>query len=162
MTGSLSRMRDGWGRTRLLLSVVAVMTLAFTSIVMSAGSAKASYPSTGYGVGDCTGAGTGCVIGNFIWYNRSVQVGGTLWAGIDGETGDAVVYTAYSGSGKILARAVRPGDGQYLYAGKLGHGFTLDASTVAGGIQKVEVAIWNHNRFTGQTWECCWATWLRP
>jgi hypothetical protein len=161
MTGSLSRIQDRWGRVRLLLSVVAVMALAMTSIVVSAGSAGA-YPRTSYFVGNCTGFNEGCVEGHFIWYNQSVQVGGTLYAPGDAALGNAVVYTAYSGSGTMIARAARPGDGVYLYGGKLGHGFTLDPNVVAGGIETIDVTIWFRNRSTGQTYKCCTVAFRRP
>lgn len=80
-------------------------------------------------------------VGNLIWYNRSVQVGATLY-GPAAPYCDAVVYTAYDQYGNQVARQARPGDGTYICGGSLGHGFMLDASTVVGGIRRVVIDIW--------------------
>jgi hypothetical protein len=158
MTGNRSRFRDGFRRARLLLSVLTIAAAVMASVLVNAGPAMA-YPRTGYSAGDSS---SGLVSGNFIWYNRSVQVGGTLYAPLLTEWGTAVVYSAYSSSGKMVARAARPGDGVYLYSGKLGHGFTLDASSVVGGIRHIDVTIWVRNPATGQTWQWGTITYARP
>jgi hypothetical protein len=159
MTGNRSRLRDGFRRARLLLSVLTIAAALMTSALVNAGPAIAAYPRTGYSAGDNY---SGAVYGNFIWYNRSVQVGGTLYAPLLTEYGTAVVYSAYSSSGKMVARAARPGDGVYLYGGSLGHGFTLDASSVVGGIRHIDVTIWVRNPTTGQTWQWGTITYARP
>jgi hypothetical protein len=85
-----------------------------------------------------TRAGTG-VSGNLAWLNRSVKVGGTVH-GTAGRCA-AVVYTGYSGTGRIVARGTRPGDNAYT-CGSLPHGFVLDAGGVHGGITRVDIDLW--------------------
>lgn len=83
--------------------------------------------------------------GNFVWLNQSVQVGGELFVDSSG-FGGAVVITAYDGSGRQVARAVRPKDGEYYRTqGYHGFGFVLDPiGSPRGGIQRIEVDLWLH------------------
>jgi hypothetical protein len=99
----------------------------------------AAYPQSHYGLGTSWSQ----VSGNLIWYNRSVQVGGTLWA-YDGSCA-AVVYTGYDGHGVQVARQQRG----YICGSSLGHGFTLDASSVVGGIRKILIDQWVADNTSG-------------
>ena len=139
------------GRNRLLslvLGLLIAVSLALGGVTVMAAPARAADPKTPFSVAFATTAANG----NFIWYNRSVQVGGGVW----GDTGDycaAVVFTAYSGyggTGNRLARAARPGDGDYhCQATRFGYGFTLDASDVVGGIRSITVTLWQYDIMTG-------------
>jgi hypothetical protein len=99
----------------------------------------AAYPQSGYGQATFLSQ----ISGNLIWYNRSVRVGGTLWA-YDGHCA-AVVYTGYDGHGVQVARQQRG----YICSSTLGHGFTLDASSVVGGIRKILIDQWGADNTSG-------------
>jgi hypothetical protein len=132
-----------------LLAAGAGSFMALSALAPATTAAAASYPRTPYALQD---VGGDSVSGHFVWYNRSVGVGGTLYSV---SSCVAVVYTGYSlpggdtGGGRILARQTRPGDKDYLCSGSLGHGFTLDASSVTGGIQSVEVNLWVADNASG-------------
>lgn len=82
--------------------------------------------------------------GRFVWLNQSVQVGGSLYVTETWGWCGAVVFTAYDGSGRQVARAVRPKDGEY-YCTRGWHGFefTLDpAGSPSGGIRRIQVHLW--------------------
>ena len=118
------------------------MTASVAAATMAlAGTATQAHASTSSAY-DVSAGNPGFVQGNLIWYNRSVQVGGTL---ISYQACDAVVYTGYDGGGNQVARQQRG----YICGGQLGHGFTLDASTVVGGIQTVLVDIYVANDSAG-------------
>ncbi|MGC0416911.1 hypothetical protein [Embleya sp. AB8] len=113
--------------------------------------AALAYPKTHWEVGahglGCTSAG-----GDFIWDTRSVQVSGAL-AGAAGDVCQAVIFTAYDQDDRVIAGATRPGPGNY-YCGvtRHGFGFTLDASSVPGGIRYVVVDLWERNARTGHAY----------
>ena len=129
---------------------VAIVTLVAALVVpLSAEPAMAAYPTSTYD----TGAGGSFIYGDLIWYNRSVRVGGTVGDDDGVAPCAAVVYTGYDGSGRAIARAARPGDDKYT-CGSLGHGFTLDASSVSGGIRWVEIDLWLSNGILAASIEC--------
>lgn len=118
-----------------LASVAAMAAVACLPLV-STGTASAASNQSRY----AENTGWVSVDGNLIWYNRSVQVGGTL--SVQASDCGAVVYTGYDGSNNIVARQQR---GYICGPASLGHGFTLDASTVYGGIRTVLIDIWDAN-----------------
>ena len=155
---------DGGGRRwtrRRLPWVVALVTSAVGATMLYAAPAQAAYPKTSYNVEDTRNADPGTA-GNFIWYNRSVRVGGTVVASADGRVCAAVVFTGKDGNGRVVARATRPGDNSYTCSAFPGfsYGFTLDASTVAGGIRTIEVDVWE--KYNGTTFEGVTHTYRRP
>lgn len=79
--------------------------------------------------------------GRFIWQNRSVRVGTTLFHDA-GSYCMALVFTAYDARGRQVARAARPGGTRYYCGDVRGYGFTLNASHVVGGIRKIVVDLW--------------------
>ncbi|MEU3902123.1 hypothetical protein [Streptomyces sp. NPDC045251] len=129
-----------------------LITLASMMLALSA--VAADYPNSTYGISRDPFGG---VSGNFIWYNRSVQVGGTL-----SSNGGcvSVVYTAYDRNGDYVTRAARPGDNEYMCSGSKGHGFTLDAGDVYGGIRYVRVTMWCKD--SGGVFNCASRLYLRP
>jgi hypothetical protein len=124
--------------TRRIGSIMTVVLVAVAALIVPAGPAQAADPSTTFFVGN-----VGAAEGDFIWYNRSVRVGGGVTAAPTGDPCAAVVFTAYDGSGRQVDRAARPGDNLYNCSpDRYGYGFTLDASDVVGGIRKIRVDLW--------------------
>lgn len=118
----------------------------------------ATYPSTEWYVSNYAYG-----YGHFIWYNRSVQVGGSVFADGTGDPCAAVVLTAYDQYKKQVARAARPGDNEYSCdTGAAGFGFTLDASDVVGGIRSIEVDLWEWDFRTGRTFKADTEWYYRP
>jgi hypothetical protein len=115
--------------------LVALVALALGAGLLAAAPAQASFPKTAFHAGSTDIHADG----HFIWENRSVQVGGSVTG--DGTLGASVVFTAFDGSGHVVARAARPGDNKYT-GGVFSYGFTLDASSVVGGIRSIEVDLW--------------------
>ena len=153
------------GQTRrITLAIVAMLAAILATAVVNVGPATAAtpnaqpaaYPHSSYNVADYP---RGHVGGNFIWYNRSVQVGGTVFAA--GDVCSAVVYTAYDNGNHVVARQVRPADNVYT-CDSLGHGFTLDAADVVGGIHKIVVDLWEYDLDSGDIWNGASGTFFRP
>ncbi|WP_203863102.1 hypothetical protein [Plantactinospora mayteni] len=125
--------------------------MALVATIM--GSTAVSTPAHAASVQTWFDIGTGTQSsGNFIWHNRSVQVGGGV-TGSSSYLGDrswwcaSVVFTAYDMNNRQVARAARPGDNQYnctVY--RYGFGFMLDASNVLGGIRHIRVDLWEWDR----------------
>jgi hypothetical protein len=157
--------RPGAGRraTRGRLPwIVGLVASVGGATMLYAAPAQAAYPKTSYNVEDTRDADPGAA-GDFIWYNRSVRVGGTVVASADnGSVCAAVVFTGRDGGGNIVARAARPGDNSYTCSAFPGfsYGFTLDASTVVGGIRTIEVDLWE--KYEGSTFEAVAHTYRRP
>ncbi|MEU6715792.1 hypothetical protein ABZ897_30370 [Nonomuraea sp. NPDC046802] len=113
----------------------AVIALAMGA-VLAAGIAPAAhadavaYPRTYYSVQ----YGNSYVKGNLIWYNQSIEVGGSLRAASGCRS---AVYTVYGGS-TILSRATRT-----VCEDTVGHGFTLPAK-VRGGATEVVVDLYEN------------------
>jgi hypothetical protein len=160
MTGMLASASQRWSSPRWrLLSVVVVLALVVTGIMVSANAAKA-YPRSSFSVGSSS---TGKVAGNFVWYNRSVQIGGTLSPGTSSpNTGVAVVFNVYHNN-TLLTRAARPCDGCYRFPnqGSLGFGFTMGAN-VAGGATKIVVDLWMKGNVSVNPWKEASKTYYRP
>ncbi|GAA3782403.1 hypothetical protein GCM10022225_83460 [Plantactinospora mayteni] len=131
-------------RTWLMIVTAVLATVA--GIAVTAAPAQAAYPRTFFGAYDNYTKAEG----TFVWYNRSVQVGGGVWgAPAQGECA-AVVFTAYDQHDRQVARAARPGDNVYQCGGdRYGYGFTLDASNVVGGIRKIEINLYTWIRNSG-------------
>ncbi|WP_203863103.1 hypothetical protein, partial [Plantactinospora mayteni] len=131
---------------RLLLATVALVATIMGSTAVST-PAHAAYPQTPFREQDLNLSGTS---GKFIWYNRSVQVGGGV-TGSGNRDCAAVVFTAYDSNNRQVARAARPGDNQYNCTNqRYGFGFMLDASNVVGGIRSIRVDLYIWNIETGQ------------
>jgi hypothetical protein len=160
MTGMLASSSHRWSSPRWrLLAVIAVLALVVTGIMVSANQAKA-YPSSGFNVGSSS---DGKAVGNFIWYNRSVRVGGTLSPPTSTpNTGVAVVFTVYHGS-TSLTHVARPCDGCYRFRnqGSLGFGFTMGAN-VAGGATAIVVDIWMKGNVSVNPWRAYHKVYNRP
>jgi Kef-type K+ transport system membrane component KefB len=160
MTGMLASASQRWSSPRWrLLSVIVVLALVVTGIMVSANAAKA-YPRSSFSVGSSS---DGRTAGNFVWYNRSVQVGGTLYPSTSSTIlGAAVVFTVYHNS-TVMSRAARPCDGCYRFhsQGSLGFGFTMSAN-VAGGATKIVVDIWLKGSTSVNAWKAYSKTYYRP
>jgi hypothetical protein len=160
MTGMLASASQRWSSPRWrLLSVIVVLALVVTGIMVSANAAKA-YPRSSFSVGSTS---DGKATGHFVWYNRSVQIGGTLYPSASSTIlGDAVVFTVYHNN-TVLTRAARPCDGCYRFhsQGSLGFGFTMGAN-VAGGATKIVVDVWYKGSTSVNPWKGASKTYYRP
>ena len=160
MADSVLGTRHGWGRVRLrLLMAVAVIALVGAGVIVTTSTAKA-YPSSSFSVGSSS---DGRATGHFVWYNRSVQVGGTLYPSASSTIlGDAVVFTVYHNS-TVLTHVARPCDGCYRFRsdGSLGFGFTMGAN-VAGGATKIVVDLWLKGSTSVNPWKAYSKTYYRP
>lgn len=95
--------------------------------------------------------------GHFIWESRSVRVGGSIAGSRLVEA--AVVFTAYDGTGRVVARAARPGDNDYTPTLK-NYGFTLNPS--GGAIQKIVVDVWQKDEPGGHVHKRDSQAYFRP
>jgi hypothetical protein len=137
-----------WIRIAMVTALSAV-SLATVTPAAPANASATTYPSSGYDLYDSITRAEAW--GSFIWYNRSVQVGGHVAAPPSGYYScAAVVFLAYDSNDHLVTRAARPGDSKYVcdtdfnpgtYT-QFDYGFTLDASNVAGGIRKIKVELW--------------------
>lgn len=140
-------------RFRRFLTAGAALVAALTGSLVAAQPAAAKDYSAYWIVRDA-----GTIDGTLIWHNQSVQVGGRLEA--DDEC-VAVVYSVYAGD-RLLDRAARPGDREYLCDGALGHGFVLQAD-VTGGATHVYIDLWRHpkgsDRYVRSGHVICYRAW---
>lgn len=140
-----------------LVRVLLAFVMAATGFSVVA-AAPAHAVTTGWSIG--SGPGYTDASGNFVWLNRSVQVGGGItvvgWC-------SALVFTGYDGQGIQRARATRPKDNEYYCpGGRHGFEFVLDPGNVVGGIQTIRIDLWKRDPATGYVYRAQTRHYGRP